>query len=45
MHLAQIENRRDHPFAFYRKLGYTVVGVLPGANGLGKPDIFMAKRV
>ena len=34
-----------HPFEFYRKLGYAVVGVLPDANGYGKPDIFMAKRV
>ena len=35
----------SHPFEFYRKLGYAVVGVLPDANGYGKPDIFMAKRV
>ncbi len=35
----------SHPFEFYRKLGYAVVGVLPDANGFGKPDIFMAKRV
>lgn len=34
-----------HPFAFYRRLGYAVVGVLPDANGYGKPDILMAKRV
>lgn len=34
-----------HPFEFYRRLGYAVVGVLPDANGYGKPDIFMAKRV
>jgi aminoglycoside 6'-N-acetyltransferase I len=44
-HLAHLENRRDHPFAFYLKLGYTVVGVLPDASGPGKPDIFMAKRL
>jgi aminoglycoside 6'-N-acetyltransferase I len=36
---------RSHPFLFYRKLGYVVTGVLPDANGLGKPDIFMSKRV
>jgi aminoglycoside 6'-N-acetyltransferase I len=40
-----IRNLRDHPFEFYRKAGYTVVGVLPDANGFGKPDIFMAKRL
>jgi aminoglycoside 6'-N-acetyltransferase I len=36
---------RGHPFQFYQWLGYTVTGVLPDANGVGKPDIFMSKRV
>jgi hypothetical protein len=44
-HLARIENRRGHPFEFYQKLGYAIVGVVPDANGWGKPDILMAKRV
>lgn len=44
-HLARIRNLRRHPYEFYQKLGYTVVGVIPDANGLGKPDILMAKRV
>ncbi len=44
-HLAQIQNRRGHPFEFYQKLGYAIVGVVPDANGWGKPDIIMAKRV
>lgn len=44
-HLARIHNLRRHPFEFYRKLGYAVVGVIPDANGPGKPDILMAKRV
>jgi aminoglycoside 6'-N-acetyltransferase I len=34
-----------HPFSFYEKLGYEVVGVIPDANGFGKPDILMAKRI
>jgi aminoglycoside 6'-N-acetyltransferase I len=34
-----------HPYEFYKKVGFTIVGVLPDANGFGKPDIFMAKRV
>lgn len=34
---------RSHPFLFYRKLGYVVTGVMPDANGRGKPDIYMSK--
>lgn len=44
-HLAQIKNLRGHPYEFYQKLGFVIVGVMPDANGLGKPDIYMAKRV
>ena len=44
-HIANIQNIKCHPYEFYRKLGYTIVGILPDANGLGKPDIYMAKRV
>ena len=28
-----------------RKLGYEAVGVVPDANGFGRPDLLMAKRV
>jgi aminoglycoside 6'-N-acetyltransferase I len=42
---ANIRNRRGHPFEFYQKLGFVIIGVLPNANGPGKPDIFMAKPV
>jgi aminoglycoside 6'-N-acetyltransferase I len=42
---ATIRNLRGHPVTFYQRMGYVVVGVLPDVNGLGKPDIFMAKRV
>jgi len=34
---------RGHPFLFYRRLGYIVTGVLPDANGRGRPDIYMSK--
>jgi len=44
-HLGEIRNLRRHPYEFYQKQGYTIVGVIPDANGYGKPDILMAKRV
>lgn len=44
-HLAQIKNLRHHPYEFYQKQGYVIVGVIPDANGFGKPDILMAKRI
>ncbi|MCA9905804.1 MAG: GNAT family N-acetyltransferase [Anaerolineae bacterium] len=40
-----IRNLKRHPYQFYEKLGYRIVGVLPDANGKGKPDIFMAKHL
>ena len=43
--LAQIRNLHGHPYEFYERCGFTVVGVLPDANGPGKPDIFLAKHV
>lgn len=36
---------RAHPFLFYQRMGYVVTGVLPDANGRGRPDIYMSKRL
>jgi aminoglycoside 6'-N-acetyltransferase I len=44
-HIAAIRNLRGHPYEFYQRCGFTIVGVVPDANGPGKPDIIMAKRV
>jgi aminoglycoside 6'-N-acetyltransferase I len=44
-HLAQVANLKRHPFEFYQKQGYVIIGVIPDANGLGKPDILMAKSL
>ena len=40
-----IRNLKNHPFEFYQKMGYVITGVVPDANGVGKPDILMSKRV
>lgn len=43
--IATIQNLKQHPYEFYQKLGYSIIGVVPDANGRGKPDIIMGKRV
>ena len=43
--LAALTDRGGHPFRFYQRCGFSLVGVVPDANGRGKPDILMAKRV
>ena len=40
-----IHNLKHHPFEFYQKMGYVITGVVIDANGVGKPDILMSKRV
>ena len=44
-HLGRIRNLRGHPYEFYQKVGFALVGVMPDANGPGKPDIYLAKSV
>jgi aminoglycoside 6'-N-acetyltransferase I len=34
-----------HPLGFWQRVGYTVVGVVPDAEGPGKPTILLAKRI
>ena len=43
--IRDIQNLKNHPFEFYQKMGYIITGIVPDANGIGKPDILMAKRV
>ncbi len=34
-----------HQSGFYLKLGYKIIGVMPDASGIGKPDIYFGKRL
>lgn len=43
--LQNIKNIKGHPFEFYLKVGYQIVGVIPDASGFGRHDILMAKRI
>ena len=43
--LQGIKNIHGHPYEFYLKNGFALVGVMPDANGYGRPDIYLAKRV
>lgn len=43
--LQDIRNLNGHPYSFFERLGFSITGVLPDANGFGKPDIFLSKRI
>jgi len=43
--IKNIKNYRNHPYEFYQKCGYSIVGVIPNANGPNKPDIFLWKDI
>lgn len=45
MTLDKIEAPTDHAVTFWFKAGFSLVGLLPDEEGLGKPGIHFAKRI
>jgi len=43
--IKNIKNYKNHPFEFYQKCGYTIVAVIPNANGQNNPDIWLWKDI
>jgi aminoglycoside 6'-N-acetyltransferase I len=43
--IRDVRNFKRHPYEFYQKMGYVITGIVPDANGIGKPDIILSKRV
>jgi aminoglycoside 6'-N-acetyltransferase I len=43
--IKNIKNHKNHPYEFYMRCGYSIIGIIPNANGLDKPDILLWKDI
>lgn len=44
-HATQFRATFPHASVFYQNVGFALCGVLPDANGIGKPDVLFARRL
>jgi len=43
--IKNIKNNKNHPYEFYKKCGFIIIGIVPDAYGSGKTDIIMWKKI
>jgi len=43
--IKNINNYKNHPYEFYMRCGYSIIGIIPNANGVNKPDILLWKDI
>jgi aminoglycoside 6'-N-acetyltransferase I len=43
--IKNIRNYKNHPYEFYQKCGYSIIGIVPNAYGLKKTDIWLWKDI
>ena len=43
--LPRLENPGNHPYSFYQRQGYRIVGIIPNTTGSGIHDILMWKAI
>ena len=43
--IASVTAPESHSLRFWQRVGFSIVGVIPDAEGIGQPGIHLAKRV
>jgi len=43
--IKNIKNYKNHPYEFYQKCGYSIVGIVPNGYGLRRTDIWLWKDI